>query len=46
MFSRGADPALRNKQQNRYDSNGKSQIERYLEDKGSWQCDKKSIRDR
>jgi nucleotide-binding universal stress UspA family protein len=41
-----ADPALRKKQQNRYDSNGKSQIERYLKDKGSWQCDKKSVRAR
>ena len=41
-----ADPALRKKQQNRYDSNGKSQIERYLENKGSWQCNKKGIRDR
>ena len=44
--SRRADSALRKKQQNRYDSNGKSQIERSLKDKGSWQCDKKSVRDR
>ena len=41
-----ADPALRKKQQNRHDSNGKSQIERDLKDKGSWQCDKKSVRNR
>ena len=41
-----ADPALRKKQQNRHDSNGKSQIERDLEDKGSWQCDQKSVGER
>ena len=39
-------PALCKKQQNRYDSNGKPQIARYLEDKGSWKCCKKSIRAR